>query len=169
MPSTGPVVSRRQALLGAAALTLLATACGSEIPQAQVDDLEAQRDMAQKDSELAAAAAKAADPTYVPALNVVAADRAAHAKALSAEISRVARTKTSASVTSTSVPSTATPAPAPPPPSVADITAALRNSADSAGQLATKVSGYRAGLLGSIVAYCNATIAVPLAARKPAS
>jgi len=50
-----------------------------------------------------------------------------------------------------------------------DVQAALRNSADSATQLAAKLSGYRAGLLGSVAAACNASVAVPLAVRKPVS
>ena len=167
MPSTGPVVSRRQALIGAAALALIgtaATACGSEVPQAHVDELAAQRDMAQKDSDLATAAANAAAPDQAPALTVVAAERAAHAKALAAEVTRLAGTTTTSSTTTTG-----TITPAAPPPSLMDVQNALRTSGDSAAQLAAKLSGYRAGLLGSIAASCNASIAVPLAMRKPVS
>ena len=175
MPSTGQAISRRNALLGAAAIALVgatASACGAQTPQPVIDDLVAQRDMAQKDSDLAAAAAKAAGPDYATALNVVMAERAAHAKALAAEIARAAGpTGSSTSSPTPSSPVSAAPGPAPtvpaPPPSVADVTAALRNSADSATQLAAKLSGYRAGLLGSIAASCIAALAVPLAAKKP--
>lgn len=170
MPSSRPVVSRRTVLLGAAALGLLGTAvsaCGSRSEQPKIDGLIAQRDLADKDSSLAAAAASAADPFYAPALTVVAAERAAHAKALAAEIARSAGAPvpTSTSTASASPPS---PTPPAPPPSVADVRTALRTAADSATQLAAKLSGYRAGLVGSIAASCTASITVPLAARQPA-
>jgi hypothetical protein len=167
MPSTGPVVSRRDALRGAVAVALLgatATACGSETPQPVIDDLETQRDLAQKDSELAAAAAKADAPDQAPAFTVVAAERAAHAKALAEEIARAAGTTTPSSTASAAAPTSTPPAP---PPSFMDVRAALQNSATSAGELAAKLSGYRAGLLGSIAASCNASVALPLAVRKP--
>src|SRR6185369_9960426 len=55
-------------------------------------------------------------------------------------------------------------APPPPPPTVGDVAAALRQSADSATQLAIQQSGYRAGLLGSIAAACTTAYRVALAA-----
>ena len=50
-----------------------------------------------------------------------------------------------------------------------DVIAALRRSADGAAQLASTLSGYRAGLLGSIAASCTASYAVGLNAPKAAS
>jgi hypothetical protein len=168
MPSTGPVISRRDALLGAIAMAMLAsaaTACGSEeTPQPVIDDLEEQRDAAQKDSDLAAAAAKTAAPDQAPALNVVAAERAAHAKALAEEVARAAGTTTTSTAPATS---TSTSTPPAPPPSFMDVRTALQNSAKSAADLAAKLDGYRAGLLGSIAASCNASVAVNLVVRKP--
>ena len=175
MSSVRSRVNRRRVLLGAAALALLGTAapaCGSAPEAPKVDDLLAQRDLAQKDSEMAAAAANAADPAYAPALTVVAAERAAHANALTAEIARAAGTTTpSSTATSSTTPTPATPTPAAPtpPPSLSDVRAALRTSGDGAAQLAAKLSGYRAGLLGSIAASCTTSITVPLAAKQPAT
>jgi hypothetical protein len=176
--SQPPPVNRRKVLLGAAALTLLGatgSACASEPSPPKVDELEAQRDLAEKDSAMAAAAANAAGPDYAPALTVVAAERAAHAKALTDEIARAAgkpsptsTTASSTAASSTAVSTTPT-TPAPPPPSLNDVTAALRSSADSAAQLAAKLSGYRAGLLGSIAASCTTSVTVPLAAKQASS
>jgi predicted small lipoprotein YifL len=155
-------VSRRRALVGAAALAALgatSAACGRSSPEPpQPDPLESQLDLAQRDSQMARSAATAAGPFYAPPLNVVADERAAHAKALSQEISRVAAESTPSSTTTT--PTTAPPAP---PPSRTDVIAALRESADSAAKLAASQSGYRAGLLGSIAAACTTSITVPLA------
>jgi hypothetical protein len=172
MSGHGPILDRRRVLIGVAALALLApatSACGPGPEPPKVDELEAERDLAQKDSEMAAAAANAADPGYAPALTVVAAERAAHAKALTEEIARAAG-KPSPTSTATPSPTSATPTPAPPPPpppSLNDVRAALRTSADSAEALAAQLSGYRAGLLGSISASCTASITVPLAGRQP--
>ena len=160
-----PGISRRRMLTGAAALVALgaaAWACGSPTPP-QPDELEAQLDLAQRDSQLARAAAGAAGAFYAPLLNVVADERADHAKALSTEIARAS----GATTTQTSPPVPTTPAPAPPP-ARTDVMAALRESADSAAKLAANLSGYRAGLLGSIAASCAASVTVPLALKEPA-
>ena len=61
----------------------------------------------------------------------------------------------------------AAPAPAAPPPSVAEVADALRQSADSAAALVPTLSGYRAGLLGSIAAACTASYEVSLSRRRP--
>ncbi|HYP94700.1 MAG TPA: hypothetical protein VER34_16630, partial [Mycobacterium sp.] len=53
-------------------------------------------------------------------------------------------------------------------PTTEEVIAALRESADSAGQLAVKQSGYRAGLLGSIAASCTAGYTVALVPPKAA-
>jgi hypothetical protein len=57
---------------------------------------------------------------------------------------------------------TSTTAEAAEPPTAKDVIAALRQSADSATGLAAKMSGYRAGLLGSIAAACTAAYSVAL-------
>jgi hypothetical protein len=166
MPTARPPVSRRRVLFGCAAVALLgvtAAGCGSTPSPPAVDDLEEQLTLAHRDSEMAAAAAPAADQAYAPALTVVAAERAAHARALAAEIARAAGTPTSSTETSSSTSTTAGSAPPPPPPSLQEVTAALHGSADSASQLAAKLSGYRAGLLGSIAASCATSVMVPLA------
>ena len=163
--SGAPGISRRRMLTGAAALAALcaaAWACGSPKPP-QPDELVAQLDLAQRDSQLARAAATAAGVFYAPLLNVVADERADHAKALSAEIARAS----GATTTPSSPPVQATPAAASPP-ARTDVMAALRESADSAAKLAANLSGYRAGLLGSIAASCTASVTVPLALKEPA-
>jgi hypothetical protein len=169
MPKALPEVSRRRVLLSAAALTLFgatASACGSPPPAPEVDDLQEQLNFARRDSDMATAAAAAADQFYAPVLTVVATERAAHAKALRQEIARAAG-NTASSTETTSATSTA-PAATTPAPSLMDVTTALKSSADSAGQLAAKLSGYRAGLVGSICASCTASITVPLAMKEPA-
>jgi hypothetical protein len=49
---------------------------------------------------------------------------------------------------------------------VADVVAALRSSADSATKLAPTLSGYRAGLMGSIAASCVTAYTVALPSGK---
>ena len=155
--------SRRRVLIGAAALVALgASAPGCSSPQPpQPEELNTQLDLARRDSQMARAAAAAAGPFYAPPLNVVADERADHATALSAEIARRAGQTTTSS-------SPAAPAAASPPPSRMDVIAALRESADSAAKLAANLSGYRAGLLGSIAASCTASVTIPLAMTEPA-
>ena len=170
MPSTLPTVSRRRVLVGATALALLggtvATACGSTPPVKDVDALIGALERARDDSQLAGNAAAAAAPTIAAALSVVADQRAAHARALTDEITRISgeAPTTSASTTASSTSATPTTSvPPPKPPTAADVVAALEQSADGAGLLATQQSGYRAGLLGSIAAACTAAATVALA------
>ena len=176
-PVPGPdAVSRRRVLvaggrsvLALALVAAAASACGSAAQGP--DPLEAELAAARKDSELAAAAAKAALPAIAPALSVVADERARHATALVEELARAAGKPTPTSsepgaaapasarpdgATPTAAPSVP-PAPPGPPPSVQDVIVALRRSADSAATLAPTLSGYRAGLLGSIAAACTAS------------
>ncbi|MBU9764591.1 hypothetical protein FR943_12125 [Mycobacterium sp. TNTM28] len=167
MPSAHADISRRRVLLSAAALALLSTtaaACGTSTPQPEVDGLTAQLDRARADAALATAAA-AAQPGRAPAnraLNAVAADRNAHAEALVNELTRMGAAPLS-TATSTS---TATPTPDsgthPGSPGVDDVVGALKESAERAGRLAATLSGYRAGLLGSIAASCTAAYTVAL-------
>ena len=162
-PGFDPIVSRRRALVGGAALALLGMAvpaCSSPPAPPAVDELEAQLTLARRDSELATAAAVGASQPVNAALTEVAAERTKHAQALTTEIARLAVNPTSTS-RETTTPTTTTPA-APPPP-LADVVRSLRASADSARQLAGTSSGYRAGLLGSITASCTASYSVALA------
>lgn len=164
-----PVLSRRSALInGARGLTALAalaavtTACGSTSTPPAPDPLEAQLDAARRDTELATAAAKAAPQALVAALTVIAGERAKHVSALVEEIARAAGTPTpTTSANSTST--TTTTGPATPPPSVNDVVTSLRASAESASKLVPALSGYRAGLLGSIAAACTVAHSVVLA------
>lgn len=163
MPRTGPVVSRRRVLAGGAALAALgitASACGSppEPPPAP-DPLLEQLTLARHDSELATAAAAAGPPALAAALKQAASERAQHAQSLATEIDRVAGTATS---TSSSAIETTSSAPPGPPPTLPEVVNSLRASAASAEQLAPTLSGYRAGLLGSIAASCTAAYTVGL-------
>jgi hypothetical protein len=164
MPGAVRPISRRRVLIAAAALSAIgatASACGSPAPQPE--ELAPQLDLARRDSQMAGAAATAAGLFYGPLLNVVADERAAHAKALSQEIARAAGETTTSSQAAAPTPSGA----AAPPPSRTDVMAALRESADSAAKLAANLSGYRAGLLSSIAASCTASVTVPLAMKEP--
>ena len=163
MPGAAHPINRRRMLIGAAALAAVgasASACASPAPP-QPEDLQPQVDLARRDSQMASAAATAAGQFYAPLLNVVADERAAHAKALSQEIGRAAGGTTTE--VQPAAPTTAATAP----PSRTDVIAALRESADSASKLAASVAGYRAGLLGSIAASCTASASVPLAMKEP--
>ncbi len=147
-------------LLALALVGTTAAACGSGKPPGP-DPLEAELASARDDSDLAAKAAKAAKPALAPALNEVAAERARHATALLEELSRAAGKPiptTTAETTSTS------PAPGKPaaPPTLRDVSEALRKSAERATKLAPTLSGYRAGLIGSIAAACTASYTVGL-------
>ncbi|OBI55108.1 hypothetical protein [Mycobacterium sp. E787] len=175
MPSAVPVTNRRGVLAGAAALAafgVVASACGESPPKPPaVENLLGPLDQARKDSALAGAAAAAIGvaPQIAAALTVVATQRAAHARALSTEISRAAgKLATSASETTSPSPSAAEPSgPPPPPPPVSDVINSLRASAESAGRLVTTESGYRSGLLASIAASCTASYQVALVPGGP--
>lgn len=169
-----PVLSRRRVLAGggrgllALALVGTAVACESSEPPAP-DPLEAELAAARQDSELASAAAKAAKPALAAALSEVAAERARHATALVEELARAAGTPTPTEAPETT---SATPAPteqAAPPPSLRDVIDALRKSADSAAKLVPTLSGYRAGLMGSIAASCTTSYTVGLPPDAPAA
>ena len=166
MPRPPSTVSRRHLMFGAAALALLGStvaACGSPPPPPDVDELTAQLDRARADSQLATdAAAATPPPPTAQALTAVASERSAHAQALSDELVRILGTNAPTTTTTTT---TAQSAKAP---TTDDVIAALRQSADAATQLATKQSGYRAGLLGSIAASCTAAYTVTLVPAKAA-
>lgn len=174
-PDRSPEFSRRHALavLGAALLGPVAVACATEPPAP--DPLEAELESARADSDLAAAAATSAPRELAPALLVVADQRARHATALIEELARAAGKPTptpdSGGDTATAAASptaSTTGAPATPPPALADVVAALRRSAQSAATLAPTLSGYRAGLIGSIAAACTTSYTVGLPpVRRP--
>jgi hypothetical protein len=153
-------------MLALAMVGLTAAACGPGQPPGP-DPLEAELAAARSDSELAAAAAKAARPASAPALKEVAAERARHATVLLEELSRAAGrpipTTTDAQATSASP----TPDKPAPPPTLRDVSEALRKSAERATKLVPTLSGYRAGLMGSIAAACTAlhTVGLPTDAR----
>ena len=179
--SAAPPLTRRRVLAGGGrgllAIALVGSAsvaCGAGSAPSP-DPLKAALEAARQDSDLAAAAARAAAPWLVPALNVVAAERARHAAALVEELARAAGkpTPTSTSTTETAGATTsasdgAGPAPAPPP-SVQDVVTALRTSAGAAAELVPTLSGYRAGLMGSIAAACTASYMVGLPPPPPPS
>jgi len=168
---SGPqtAIDRRRVLTGAGILALLAVAapaCGSSPTPLAVDDLQAQRLLAQRDSELAAAAgAGVTGPdakALAAALEQVSLERAEHARALATEIARAAGKP------APDVPDNTTPPAVPdaPVPTVSQVVNALRAAAESAGKLAVSSSGYRAGLLASIAASCTASYAVALVAHS---
>jgi hypothetical protein len=175
VPSAGPVTNRRGVLVGAAALAafgVVASACHQPPPKPPaVENLVGPLDQARKDSALAAAAA--ADiglaPQIAAALTVVATQRAAHARALSTEITRASGKLTSSSSETTSPSPSPSPVagPPPPPPPVSEVIDSLKASAESAGRLAATEPGYRAGLLASIAASCTASYQVALVPGGP--
>ena len=155
---------------GIAAVALLGqtvSACASSPTPPAVEDLKAQLELAERDSQTARDAAAAANPVAAPALAEVASERSEHARALAEEIARAAG-EPEQTTTETATTTTSTSAQAGPPPSVRDVINALRESADSATALAAELSGYRAGLLGSIAASCTACYQVALVFREPA-
>jgi len=176
VPSASPVTNRRGVLAGGAALAALGvvvSACGEPPTKpAAVEDLFGPLDQARHDSALAGAAAAAVGnpPQVAAALAVVATQRAAHARALSAEIwrssAKLGATSTTSSETASPSP-TGEAAPPPPPPPLSDVVESLRASAESAGRLVATSSGYRAGLLASIAASCTASYSVALAPAGP--
>lgn len=171
-PFPSRVFSRRRVLAGsgrgllALALVGTAAACGRSEPPAP-DPLEAELAAARRDSELATAAAKGAKPAIAAALSEVAAERSRHATALVEELARAA-----GKPTPTEAPETTSATPAPtgqpaPPPRLRDVVDALRTSADSAAKLVPTLSGYRAGLMGSIAAACTTSFTVGLPPDLP--
>lgn len=145
--------------MGTAALAMLGAsvaACGSPEPPPEVDELAAQLERARTDSQLATDAASAARGDMAQALTAVASERSAHAQALTDELVRMRGTD---APTATATSTTAEPAKTA---TVQEVVGALRVSADSATNLAAKLSGYRAGLVGSIAAACTAAYTVAL-------
>jgi hypothetical protein len=169
VPRPLPPLSRRRVLLGAATLAVLGTAaaaCGEPPPDSDVVALTGQVDRARADSDLATAAATGAPPQLGKILATVAAERAAHARALTDELTRMLGT--TPTTTTTSATATTTTTTAPKATTARDVVDALKESATSAGDLAAQQSGYRAGLLGSIAASCTAAWMVALGGQDDA-
>jgi len=167
-----PSLSRRRVLAGAGrgllALAVVgATAAACATKPSGPDPLEAELSAARGDSELAAAAAKAAAPVMVPALIEVSTLRARHATAIVEELARAAGKPTPTPRAETTSPAANAPTTPAPPPSLGDVVTALRRSADNAATLAPTLSGYRAGLMGSIAAACTTSWTVGLTPAEP--
>jgi acetylornithine deacetylase/succinyl-diaminopimelate desuccinylase-like protein len=148
------------------------SACSKPRPKPPpVEQLLKPLDEARHDSAVASAAAAAVGlaPQVAAALTVVAAQRTAHARALSTEISRVTNKPIppTSETTSSKPGPTGAAAPPPPPPAVSDVIDTLRASAESANRLVATSSGYRAGLLASIAASCTASCTVALVPGGP--
>jgi len=159
-------VRRRDVLVGSVALlalTATAAACQSTEPP-PVEVLEPLLSAATTDSEQANRAATVATGTLAAVLTQIAAERGAHADALATEIARVAGATVSSSTSATTTTVTAGPPPAP-----RDVLGALQRSADTAAALVPSLSGYRAGLVGSIAASCTASATVALASVQAGS
>ena len=161
-------LSRRSSfrLAGSAALGVLGiAACSTDADSTEpgeVDPLIAQADLARRDATTATAAV-ATTPDRAPALNLVAAERTAHADALLAEIARAAGTYPDGSTSPAKPSATPTnPPPPEPPPNLDTVRGQLAESQRSAADLARTESAYRAGLLGSISAAVAAELAVLL-------
>ncbi|MDY6998260.1 MAG: hypothetical protein SW019_16805 [Actinomycetota bacterium] len=167
VPTYAATVSRRRLLVGAAtlvALTVTVAGCGSAPPPPDLDDLTTALDRARSDSRLATETAERTRGPVAQALEAVAAERSAHAEALADEIVRLTgQAAPTTSVTAgTTTATSSTSSVADPPPTVDDVIGALRTSAESATTSAAVLSGYRAGLLGSIAAACTAAYTVAL-------
>lgn len=149
-------LSRRDLLIGGAVLgvTVVAAAC-QQAPDTkpEVDDLLAQISLAQRDAAVATAAATA-NAELAPTLTAVAAIRRAHGVALNKELARIPGATTTTAVATTTAPAA--------PPQVDQVKNQLKDSARAAMDLATKQSGYRAGLLASISAACASAAEVDL-------
>ncbi|KQU02806.1 hypothetical protein ASG56_18240 [Rhodococcus sp. Leaf7] len=149
-------VSRRTVLRGVGlsvvGSTLSLSACGTSSSgddAPEPDPLLAESARARADS-VSATAAIAQFPASSDTLTVVSDQRRAHADVLDAEIARL----TPPPPTGTTTP-TATPEPAPvAAPTLTELAESLSASSRSAADLARTLSGYRAGVLGSVSAAC---------------
>ncbi|MFD4183495.1 hypothetical protein [Rhodococcus sp. NPDC058514] len=151
-------ISRRSAFRIAGAATVGLTALSLSVGCAtgstdrdsdEPDPLISAAESARRDAATATAAAALA-PERAGALSVIAGERGAHADALSAEVARAAGVDPS-SMPSPS-PTGAPTEPAPPPPTIDQLRTQLADSQREAAGLARRLSGYRAGLLGSVSA-----------------
>ncbi|MGU3433460.1 hypothetical protein ACNHUS_10615 [Actinomycetes bacterium M1A6_2h] len=163
-PTQSPSLSRRALLrlAGGAAVAAVSAGCASndEPAVATPDALLAEATRARTDAADAAAVALAR-PDIAGALGTVAAERTAHADALTAEVARLTPPPTTSDAAATT--DTAGTVEASPPPTLDELRANLTASSTSAANLARTLSGYRAGLLGSISAACSVHVSAVLA------
>lgn len=139
--------------LGLGLAGLAVTACSPDDSAQSVDPLIALSRSARQDAATASAMATKF-PDRATALTQIGTERAAHADAFDREIARAAGT-TTASTTASAV--------APEPTTTLDqLRATLRQSQRQASDVARDLSGYRAGLTGSVSAACAAEVAVLL-------
>ncbi|MFD6058021.1 hypothetical protein [Rhodococcus wratislaviensis] len=167
-PTSGPAVSRRTALrfaaasaFGVASVALLAGCADDADSDTEVDSLVEQSRLARRDAA-GAAATIALLPDRGAALELVRAQRAAHADALDAEIARAAGTYLDGTAPTTSAPPSTTPTAPAPPPGLEQLRAFLVESQRSAADSARALTAYRAGLCASISAACGTYLAVVL-------
>ncbi|GAA4816119.1 hypothetical protein [Tomitella cavernea] len=161
-------VSRRSLLrtsgtvmLGGGALAVVGVttaACTVGSPAPEVDPLQSLADQAGTDAAYAARLT-AADPDRAQALQEIAAERRAHADALTAEIHRAAGTTPDTTDATTTVPASDPSAPLAPP-TLDGLRAQLADSRRSAADAVPDLTGYRAGLVGSVGASCAAELKV---------
>lgn len=162
----GRTVGRRTAfrLAGGGALAVAAagalSACAEDHTPDTPDPLLAQEESARYDAA-AATAAIATTPDRAGALQAIATQRTAHADALRTEIDRAIGVYGDGTTPSYRIAPTTPVITAPP--SVADLRTRLTTAQRSATDLAVQLSGYRAGLLGSISAACATHAGVLLA------
>lgn len=162
-----PCLDRRSVLRsaggGAIALVALgaASACSDKTPPAP-DVLVTQEVSARTDAVWAKAAIATA-PEHTAALTTVAAQRTQHADALRAEIDRATGVYGDGTKPRSASPPVTEPVAPAPPPDLATVRTRLTESQHSAAALAATLSGYRAGLLGSISACCATHVTVVLA------
>lgn len=143
----------------AAAGTL--TACAKDDNPEPPDPLLAQELSARTDAAVASAAI-AVNPTQAGALQTIATQRGAHADALRTEIDRAIGVYGDGTTPSRRV-APVTPTVAVPPPSVNQLRTNLTQAQRAAADLSVTLTGYRAGLLGSISAACATHAGVLLA------
>ncbi|MBJ7287402.1 hypothetical protein [Williamsia sp.] len=183
-PRIARTISRRSMLVRTASVTgglaasgTVLAACGGDSgisESTRIAEQLAPLSLAASDDAAAARTLSARNPDRSAALAVIATERQTHATTLNDEIARLApdlaRPSTSAGVAAASAqPSGAPPtsgtsaAPAAPAvTTVEQLRERLTSAASSTGDLAVRMSGYRAGMLGSIAAACNAEAQVQL-------
>ncbi|GGF40071.1 Tat pathway signal protein [Williamsia phyllosphaerae] len=159
---------------GVAATGTVLAACGGDAgisESTRIAEQLAPLSLAASDDAVAARTLRARNPDRAAALAVIATERETHATTINDEIARLApdlaRPSTSSGVAAPSAqPSGAPPtsgAPAAPTvTTVEQLRERLASTASSTGDLAVSMSGYRAGMLGSIAAACNAQVQVQL-------
>lgn len=158
--------------LAATGTVLAACGSGSGISEStRIAEQLAPLSLTASDDAAAARTLGARNPDRSAALAVIATERETHATTINDEIARLApdlaRPSTSSGVAAASVPASgATPtsgAPTEPAVTTVDqLRERLASAASSTGDLAVSMSGYRAGMLGSIAAACNAQVEVQL-------